>query len=72
MNISGISKLIRAGMRIAQGRVNGSQSKTEPQNKLFEHTKSRKPGRLPATKTSGKGHFGAHSKGVLDLACPGK
>lgn len=46
--------------------------KTESQNKLFEHTKSRKPGRLPATKASGKGHFGAHSKGVLDLAFLGK
>ena len=35
-------------------------------------TKSRKLGRLPATKVSGKGHFGAHSKGVLNLVCPGK
>ena len=52
--------------------VNSSQFKTEPQNKLFEHTKSRKPDRLQATKASGKGHFGAHSKGVLDLAFLGK
>ena len=38
MNISGISKLIRPGMPVAQGMVNGSQFKTEPQNKLSEQS----------------------------------